>query len=842
MKCIERRWVMIGVLAVLFFTVPVKADKGNDVTPEDCQGLRAAIQDLAATWGDQYPEQRGLLRRLDRIERAARSGEPDLASEFLVLQRSALLANPLLTSQPILFVVRPQYKSDHHNTATMFLTGEINTKSFVGGSAIKAIDLAHAGQVRTLWESKQAGVRDPEVNFAGDKIIFAMRQHIQDDYHIYEIDRHGNDLTQLTFAQGVADIDPLYMPDGSIVFGSTREPKYCMCNRHIMCNLFQMDADGANIHQIGKSTLHEGHPALLPDGRILYDRWEYVDRNFGDAQGLWTVNPDGTSHCVYWGNNTWSPGGAIDARAIPGTEKILCVFGSCHDRPWGALAIVDRTRGVDGKDSVRQTWPASAAKLVQQYSPRYDAYGFDNFKKVKPKYEDPYPLSDRYFLCSRLVGPGEQMGIFLLDVFGNEVLIHTEAPGCFSPMPLGPTPKPPQIPSRRDFQGEPGYLYVADVYQGSHMQGVERGAVKFLRVVESPEKRFWTQAQWGGQGVHCPAVNWHSFENKRILGTVPVEKDGSAYFEVPSDRFVYFQLLDKDKMMVQSMRSGTLVQSGEVSGCVGCHEDRRSSPPPAKSYKTMAMTRPASPLKGWKGHTRLFSYLRDVQPVFSKHCVECHDYGKEAGETLNLAADQTNTFNTSYNELWRKKYIKSIGAGPANIQSAYAWGAHPSKLIQVLRKGHNDVKLSQDDMERITTWIDINGPYYPRYDCAYPDHLAGRSPLDNQQIKRLTELTGVPLARLNSHNANMGPQVSFARPALSPCLAKLKDKDDAKYQEALAIITAGQTRLHTQGRADMDGFVACPVDQQREQRYLARQRIEQENRMAIHQGRRRLDR
>jgi hypothetical protein len=373
------------------------------------------------------------------------------------------------------------------------------------------------------------------------------------------------------------------------------------------------------------------------------------------------------------------------------------------------------------------------------------------------------------------------------------------------------------------------------------MQGVKRGAVKYLRVVESPEKRFWTHAQWGGQGVHCPAMNWHSFENKRILGTVPVEEDGSAYFAVPRDRFVYFQLLDKDKMMVQSMRSGTLVQSGEVTGCVGCHEDRRSSPPPADRARTLAMTRAPSPLEGWKGHTRLFSYLRDVQPVFTQHCVECHDYGKEAGQTLNLAADQTNTFNASYNELWRKQYIKAIGAGPANIQTAYSWGAHPSKLIQVLRQGHNDVKLSRDEMERITTWIDLNGVYYPRYDCAYPDHLSGRSPLNNQQIKRLTELTGVPLARLNSFNANLGPQVSFARPALSPCLAKLKDKDEAGYQEALALITAGQRQLQRQPRADMEGFVACPIDRQREQRYQARLRIENENRLAIREGKRRLD-
>jgi hypothetical protein len=225
-----------------------------------------------------------------------------------------------------------------------------------------------------------------------------------------------------------------------------------------------MDADGANIHQIGKSTLHEGHAALMPDGRILYDRWEYVDRNFGDAQGLWTINPDGTNQAVYWGNNTWSPGGVIDARAIPGTEKVLCIFGSCHDRPWGALAIIDRRLGLDGSKPVLRTWDDNAITLVRGAGPRPDAYGFDNFKGVNPKYEDPYPLNDKYFLCSRTTGRGERTGIYLVDVFGNELLLHAEEPGCFDPMPLRPRPRPMMVPSRRNFRNENGYFYIVNVY------------------------------------------------------------------------------------------------------------------------------------------------------------------------------------------------------------------------------------------------------------------------------------------------------------------------------------------------------------------------------------------
>ena len=806
--------------------------------------LRAAIDDLSTCFGMDYPKGPRFKRHLDdlwqRLGQAELTELGRIEAEFARLRREALLANPLLTRRPILFVVRPQYKSDHHNTATMFKTGEINTGSFRGGGAIKTLDVA-SGRTATLIETTEGMVRDPEVHFDGTGILFAMRRDIRDDYHIYEMQVNGTGLTQLTFTPGVVDIDPLYLPDGRIVFGSTREPKYCMCNRHIMCNLFCMDSDGANIHQIGKNTLHEGHPVLMPDGRVLYDRWEYVDRNFGDAQGLWTVNPDGTNHAVLYGNNTWSPGGAIDARAVPGTHHVLCVFGSCHDRPWGALALLDPHLGVDGRRPVIRTWPADAIDLVQQHGPRPDAYGFDIFKRVQPKYEDPYPLSDKYFLCSRQTGRGEQMGIYLLDTFGNEVLVHVEGQGCYDPMPLGARPAPPVVPSRRHFDAQPGAFYVVDVYEGTHMEGVERGAVKYLRVVESPEKRFWTHTEWGGQGVHCPAMNWHGFENKRILGTVPVEADGSAYFEVPAGRFVYFQLLDENKMMIQSMRSGTTIQPGELMGCVGCHENRLTSVPEAPKGMPLAMKRPPAELDGWKGPARLFSYMDEVQPVFDRHCVRCHDYDREAGRKLNLAADRTNTFNTSYNELWRKKHIAAIGAGPADIQQAYAWGAQASRLVSILQEGHQDLELPTEDFERIVTWIDINGPYYPRYDTAYPDHLAGRSPLDNGQIQRLTQLTGVPFGRLTRFHSNQGPQVSFDRPTLSPCLAKIADVNSAEYAEALAIIQAGRLRLQQRPRADMPGYQPCAIDAQRQRQYAAREEIEAANRAAIRDGRKRYD-
>lgn len=809
--------------------------------------LRAAIEDLMGKFPHDYPRAEVFLDRLDALEVETTDGEvtPDARARFERLRFEALTANPLVSGRPILFVARRQYKPDHHNTETMFQTGEINTMSFEGGGALRVLDISRGGETHTLLEAPNGIIRDPDVHFDGDRILFSMRRNIEDDYSLYEINSDGTGMRALTATAGVSDIDPLYLPCGDIVFSSSREPKYCMCNRHIMCNLFRMDGDGANIHQIGKSTLFEGHGALMPDGRILYYRWEYVDRNFGDAQGLWTVYPDGTNHALYWGNNTQSPGAVIDGRPIPGTQQVVCIFSSCHDRPWGALAIIDRRLGMDGaadgsrSPSVVRIWPAEAIEMVGEND--WDRYNWDTFMAVTPKYEDPYPLDDTYFLCARTIGAGEVTGIFLIDLFGNEILLHAEgdtedAPGCFNPMPLAPRPRPPVLPVRRDYNNDVGYFFLADVYQGPYMEGVERGTIKYLRVIESPEKRSFTHPFWDGQGQQAPAMSWHDFNNKRILGTVPVAADGSAWFSVPSDRFVYFQALDGQGLMVQSMRSGTMVQSGETQGCIGCHENRRTAAPLANAPALDALRKPPDSLTGWYGPPRFFCYMREVQPVFDAHCVRCHDYDAEAGQLLNLARDRDLVFNTSFNELWRKQYIAAIGAGPAQVQPAYSWGARASALMQSVLEPHQDIVLDEESIARITTWIDINAPYYPEYDSAYPENLAGRSPLDNRQLRRLAQLTGTDFAAKMTYHSNTGPLISFDRPEQSPCLQGLEEKDPDAWREALNIIRAGAKMLEARPRADMDGFIACDAHLQVQKRYQTRLAVELRNRAALRDG------
>lgn len=292
-----------------------------------------------------------------------------------------------------------------------------------------------------------------------------------------------------------------------------------------------------------------------------------------------------------------------------------------------------------------------------------------------------------------------------------------------------------------------------------------------------------------------------------------------------------------------------MIQPGETTGCVGCHENRLSTAP--NRHVALAMRRAPSTLEPWYGPPREFNYLTEVQPVFDRHCVKCHDYGKPAGKKLNLAGDVGLVFNTSYIELrrrsalrWfpdppgaRKLLVKAVDDGPAEALPPHAWGSHRSRLIDVIRGDHNDVKLDRESIDRIVTWIDMNAVYYGSYASVYPDNAFGRSPLDNKQLAELRALTGVKVG--DQGTEMQGSQISFTRPELSPCLAKFEDKSDPRYKRAIEIIRAGKAMLARRPRMDMPGARLVGVDCQRQRKYDKQVRAEVEARQTIVHAQRR---
>jgi hypothetical protein len=452
-------------------------------------------------------------------------------------------------------------------------------------------------------------------------------------------------------------------------------------------------------------------------------------------------------------------------------------------------------------------------------------------------------------------------------------------------MPVAPRRRPPAMPNRVDLSDAKGTFYVEDVYIGDFMDRVPRGTVKFLRVVEAPPKKTfpargigdWTPAL-NPDGHHPVAVNWGHYNTKRILGTVPVEADGSAYFRVPANRFVYFQLLDEDKMMVHSMRSGTTLQPGETIGCVGCHEDRLEAATWREGAATrregaatwqentvpLALMRPPRELEPWYGPARDFSYAAEVQPVLDRHCTVCHDYGKEA-ESSPLCGDRGPAFSVSYSELrrrspavWKpehaqgpKPLISSVDAGPVRIVAPYAWGSHRSRLVDLLRDDHEGVKLDRESLERVVTWIDLNTPYYPTCATYYGSNTFGRCPLDHRQLARLGELISAAGSgkqfgwkSVNQYDGGelirlimtRGSPINFTRPERSLVLGAFDDPSAPEYQQALGILRAGGEMLAAHPRADMPGFQPCEADRRRLDYHAVRCRREADVRGAIVRG------
>ncbi len=773
------------------------------------------------------------------------------AKPKLVFSDEAALAN-----KSIIFALHDQYPSSHHNTETMFQKGEYNEKRwnlFSKNSHLVRVDYDAGGKaanVDFLLSAPEGIIRDPCVSFDATRALFSMRKNFDDSYNIYEINLATKEVRQLTHMAEVSDIDPAYLPSGEIVFASTRAAKYCGCNRHIMANLFRMNANGTNITQIGNSIEFENTPSVMRDGRILYTRWEYVDRNFSGAQGLWTCNPDGTRHALYWGQETKNP-------TLQGVElttgKVLAILGSCHDKPWGALALIDRNIDVEGQKSVVKIYPESARALIDKKGDKWA----DSMKAVELKYAYPMPINDTLALVSKMVAPkskGLELRLINLESGEEKALIRAEDSnlGVCDAQLIAEKKIPIVIPEQRGYASKSGKVYVSNVYEGTHMRGINQGDIKYLRVIENPPKTNWTHGDWDAEGTQAPAMNYDDYDNKIIYGVVPVEDDGSAYFSVPSDKFFFLQALDRDKRMLQTMRSGVVALPDEIVSCAGCHESRKS-PPPVSSKASKALRRGPSKYIKAPYCGKLFSYIENIQPIFDRHCLSCHDFGGKGSEKLVLAADRGIVFNKSYTELHSKKAINAIGAGPDKVVDANTWGAKHSKIVKILEAGHNNVKLSPEEMDTLCAWIDLNAPYYHTDDSVFGNNPGGRSPLTADEILKLFNLAGRPailsyykdksrtvyLPKINSRIYRT-ELISFDRPELSEILSGL-DKNSQAYKDALEIIKIGAKRMKSTPRPDMEGFKPTPIATLRKCKFNKLIGEEAKNREAILNGERRKD-
>jgi hypothetical protein len=540
------------------------------------------------------------------------------------------------------------------------------------------------GKLTGLLADPKGGIRDPQVHYDGRKILFSYRKGGEHSYHLYEILSDGTGLKQLTDGPD-DDIEPTYGPDDSLIFCSSRCHRFVNCWWTRVATLYRCDGDGRNIRMLSANIEHDNTPWMLPDGRVLYMRWEYVDRNQQLYHHLWTMNPDGTSQAVYYGNLLHMGIAMLDAKPIPGTGKVVASFSPGHGKSEhrGAVTIVDPRRGPDHVPFARS---------------------LNDPQDIR--WRDPYPFSEDCFLVAGAPG------IAVMDGGGNTELIYQLPPAdkgleCHEPRPLVPRPREPVIPPRIDLRQTTGRLILQDIYHGRNMAGVRRGEIKKLLVLKQVPK----PVNFSG-GPEPLSING-SFTLAEIAGEVPVEPDGSAYLELPALEPFFFVALDEKDLSVKRMQSFHVLQPGESAGCVGCHEQRVESPAGGRT-DLLASRRPPSRLQPIVDVPRVLDFPRDVQPILDRHCVACHNPDRREGK-VDLCGDKTPMYTISY---WAIRLHDLVSDGRNESKSnrpPRSIGSSASPLMQYLDGRHHDVRLPEHDRKVVRLWIETSACYPGTY-------------------------------------------------------------------------------------------------------------------------------
>ncbi len=648
------------------------------------------------------------------------------------------LADGALGFTRILAVQRNAIKPSHVYT--------YHCEGLRAGGSLFTYDLK-SKEITTLLEAGNGVILDCDISYDGENVVFSWMRDMK-PFQVYRVGIDGEGLTQLTDDE-FYNFNACWLPDGGIAFLSTRRSAFAYCWSSPAGILHRMDADGDNIQQLSANYLNDFTPSVLNDGRIIYSRWEYVDRPAIPIQSLWTINPDGTGLRVYYGNRVLSPATFMEPRAIPGSDRLLCML-TAHNGPCrGAVGIIDRRKGVNEQGAIRNLTPEVNIGEVNRGSGNH----------VRGPYQSLYPVDENYFFVTK----GGTLQVRDYECKELATVLAKGTHGVFNAQPIRPRFKPPVIPGNIGEKAPTNAwatVYLQNVYEGLEPH-VKPGEIKQIRVVQEIAKPVSVSPNRRLFGFQFPVVSCGAtYAPKKIWGSADVAEDGSAGFYVPVNVPVYFMALDAEGMAVQRMRSFTHMVPGEMQGCIGCHENRRHTA--AMTVRPKAALRSPRTLKEPEWGARGFDYATIVQPVLNEHCVKCHN-ARQQPNGVDLTGDKTDIFNVSYEILARKgtpaenpgrggaanrdfrnpytSWISTYNGSEDNILeiTPRAWGSPASRLAELVRTGHPDaegrprIALTDAERRRIYAWIDCNVPYYPtsasndinRKGCRriYPDNL-----------------------------------------------------------------------------------------------------------------------
>jgi len=664
------------------------------------------------------------------------------------VKRSILFKNPAVDFTQLLFIDQPLPQGSESSHEAVHRLGMM---AVPGGRLLVLDGLQPDSQVRQLAPEKPGSFWRPELSFDARKVLFGYKPQDGKSFHLYEMNVDGTGLKQLTDSD-YDDIDPIYLPDGHIMFTTTRGNTYVRCGPYIYSYvLARCDADGRNVYLVSMNSEPDFVPALMNDGRVVYSRWEYSDKDQNRVQSLWTTFQDGRQTTVLWGNQSVWPDHPAEPRPMPGSGRVMFTAVGHHDWFHGTIGIIDPNRGFNFPQGItRVTFDLPWAEVGNSPADRPESPDYHSSGRFTG-YLGAYPLSAEDFLVSAR-GAADKFRIYLMDVHGNRELIYEGLHHAWYAIPVRPRPVPPRQPDLVTWPGtgverkpaQPGVFYSGDVCQG--VPDLPRGRVKYLRVFQQDAKTYSTWSKvFAFSGPAVSAVQSEAV--KRIVTTVPVEQDGSVYFAVPAGRALFFQLLDEHYRAVHTMRSFTGVLPGERRGCVGCHSMHSTAPP---NTPGLASRRPPTALSPPPWGAETISYERFVQPVLDRYCAKCHQGAGAARKKLDLTLRPA----AGAFALFKEPYLTLIGPAtwpdpvPHTGQAGYGiagaipvYGLKPedvypndpatdgpstihrtlrplrylsarSPLIELAMSGkHHDVKVDPAALLRLIAWVDANGPF-----------------------------------------------------------------------------------------------------------------------------------
>jgi len=681
---------------------------------------------------------------------------------------------------------------------------------------------------RVVFGYAKAKSNEPPAGWRDRRTNFDLRRN-EEPTHLFEIGIDGTGLRQLTDGEW-SDLDPTYLPNGDVAFVSERCGCSLQCNEYdkdeTSCNLYVMHGDGSNIRHMSVSKDGDYLPHTLDDGTIAYTRWEYQERSWAHIQSIWVIRSDGTGADALFKQHMNNPWALEDMRSIPGTNTLVAIATGHHTLAAGPVVVIDPRVGMNDENGIRIVTPGVLPPEGGMAGTPVDEGGVPGRGGFCMT---PWPLSEKAFLVS--YGFGAQTdptgyAIYLIDVYGTKELVYRDPEiSCFSPIPLRPRPRPPAMPDLTDRSKSHAVCVVSNIAHG--VEGVAPEAIRYIRI--SKRDQWPYDNRYGGQryepDVKSVMVNWTP---ARVIGTVPVEADGSACFQVPADTPVYFQLLDENHMELRRMRSFISFQPGEVRGCVGCHETRGEAPR-AGPFPTALLREPRIPVPPPWGD-RAISFLRDVQPVFDQHCAGCHG-GLKPDAELDFSGGLTKRYNRAYDTILAHGLVSRSNVGDdAKITPPLAFGSHRSKLIKVLRDELHakEVRLDRNDWIRLVTWIDANAPYHD----GFINKRLPEAPYDLPADRALTEQIAAVHARRcgDCHkpaDVTRADWINLHRPRRSlfltaPLAAEAsgtgrcgksiyKDQTDTDYQAVVRLVEAAAAKARARPRRDLralDQFAA----------------------------------